>query len=259
MNKIENFLSEVFGEVRALNDGKKIWLHANDVMKILQYSEGSWATKVSRLRKDGVTKCKVIDSLGREQMNNFIDEPNFYKLVFSSKMDKAEEFSDWICQEVIPAIRKTGGFVEDLREEEFINNYFPSFSEDVKLAMVQDLRKQNEALKPKAEKFEKFLDSGKTYCFTDVAKLISTKATEEGLDIKISNQKLTELLREKGILTKDKIKKGYKNNPRVGYEDYFNVIAVHNKEGEILSKTQTRVKSNGVDFIYNLVKESIKY
>lgn len=256
-NNVEKFLSEVFGEVRAFKDEKsKVWLHANDIMTILEYSEGSMRTKISRLNKKGVTKCNVLTN-GGVQKQNFIDEGNFYKLVFGSKMDKAEEFQDWICDEVIPTIRKTGGFVEDTREEEFINNYFPSFSEEVKLAMVQDLRKQNEILKPKAEGFDKFLDSDKTYSFTEVSKLISTKATEEGVDIKISNQKLTELLREKSILTKDRTKKGFKNNPRKDYEDYFNVIVAHDREGNSLNKTQTRVKASGVDFIYKIVKEHI--
>ena len=119
-------------------DGNKAWLHANSVLKILEYAESGWRTKVLRLNQKGVTKCNIPTN-GGEQLQNFIDEPNFYKLVFGSKMNKAEEFQDWVCDEVLPTIRKTGGFVEDDREEEFVNKYFPSFSEEVKLSMVQDL------------------------------------------------------------------------------------------------------------------------
>ena len=259
---VEKFLSEVFGEVRAFEKEGIIWFIAKDICTILEIKNVSLAVNGNKTRGDKGISDKhkgiyKVNTLGGIQKLLCVSEQGLYKLIFKSKMEKAEEFQDWICEEVIPTIRKTGGFVEDAREEEFINNYFPSFSEEVKLAMVQDLRKQNEILKPKAEGFDKFLDSDKTYSFTEVSKLISTKATEEGVDIKISNQKLTELLREKSILTKDRTKKGFKNNPRKDYEDYFNVIVAHDREGNSLNKTQTRVKANGVDFIYKIVKEHI--
>lgn len=260
-NKIEKFLNENFGEVLVLYDGNKCWLHANSVLKILEYAESGWRTKISRLNQHGVTKCNVTDSLGRQQESNFIDEPNFYKLVFGSKMDKAEEFQDWVCEEVLPTIRKTGGFVEDDREEEFVNKYFPSFSEEVKLSMVQDLLKTNKELKPKAEKFDQFLETDGTYTFTSVAQIISTKASEDGLNLpSISVQKLTKLLRDNDILSKNKQGGSYTNAPRAGYEEYFNVVAVtHNKFGGELStpKTQTRVKPCGIEFIYDLYKKNI--
>lgn len=255
-NKVEKFLNDVFGEVRAVKRNDEIWFVATDIAKILELTNIS---KSLEKHKEGVDKTTLTISYSGNMTTNVlcVSEKGLYKLIFKSRKPFAEEFQDWICEEVVPTIRKTGGFVEDNRESEFIEKYFPSFSEEVKLAMVQDLRKQNEILKPKAENFDKFLDSNKTYSFTDVAKLISTKATEEGLDIKISNQKLTELLRNTGVLTKERNKKGYKNNPRKDFEEYFNVIVAHNREGEVLNKTQTRVKSNGVEFIYNVVKENI--
>lgn len=259
-NKIEKFLNEVFGEVRAIKEGENIWFCASDVAKILEYK---LATDMTRNLDEDEKVMQSLHTQGGKQNMLMINESGLYSAVLSitkrntERYNKAKEFKSWITKEVIPTIRKTGGFVEENREGEFIEKYFPSFSEEVKLAMVQDLRKQNEILKPKAENFDKFLDSNKTYSFTDVAKLISTKATEEGLDIKISNQKLTELLRNTGVLTKERTKKGYKNNPRKDFEEYFNVIVAHNREGEVLNKTQTRVKSNGVEFIYNVVKENI--
>lgn len=259
-NKIEKFLNDNFGEVIVMYDGNKAWLHANSVLKILEYAESGWRTKISRLNQKGVTKCNVLTN-GGKQLQNFIDEPNFYKLVFGSKMDKAEEFQDWVCEEVLPTIRNTGGFVEDDREEEFVNKYFPSFSEEVKLAMVEDLLKTNKELKPKAEKFEQFLETDGTYTFTSVSKIISTKASEDGLDLPpISVQKLTKLLRDNNILSKNKQGKSYSNTPRKGYEEYFNVTPVtHNQHGEEFTnpKLQTRVKPCGIDFIYELVKNNI--
>ena len=258
-NKIEKFLNDNFGEVMVMYDGNKAWLHANSVLKILEYAESGWRTKISRLNQKGVTKCNVLTN-GGEQLQNFIDEPNFYKLVFGSKMNKAEEFQDWVCDEVLPTIRKTGAFFEDGREEEAIGKYFPSFSEEVKLAMVEDLLKTNKELKPKAEKFEQFLETDGTYTFTNVATIISTKASEDGLNFTISGIKLTKFLRDNNILSKNKSGKSYTNEPRKGYEEYFNVTPVtHNQYGQELSKpkSQTRVKPCGIDFIYELIKNNI--
>jgi prophage antirepressor-like protein len=86
-------------------------------------------------------------TLGGEQECLIINESGLYNAVLSitkrnsERYTKARQFKKWITNEVIPIIRSTGGFVENGREEEFIAKYFPSFSVDVQLAMVQDLQK----------------------------------------------------------------------------------------------------------------------
>ena len=119
--------------------------------------------------------------------------------------------------------------------------------------MVQDLLKTNKDLKVKADKWLKFLDTDSTYSFTDVSKLISTMAEEEKTDMSISSIKLTEFLREEGVLSKVKTpdkenKKGhYKNLPNKNYEQYFNVVNIKTK-GDF-NKVQTRVKPEGIVYI----------
>lgn len=81
----------------------------------------------------------------------YISESQLYDLMLEMKTEKAKSFRKWVSTKVIPSIRKTGGYVQKNREEEFIQNYFPSFSEKVKLAMVQDLRNQNEQYKVQIE------------------------------------------------------------------------------------------------------------
>ena len=66
--------------------------------------------------------------------------------------EKGEPFRKWVTSEVLPTMRKTGAYIMEGREEEMINNYFPSFSDDIKLAMVQDLLKQNKEYKEKVIK-----------------------------------------------------------------------------------------------------------
>ena len=64
----------------------------------------------NRLKPDGVSLIKVIDSLGREQEATFITEQNLYKVIMRSDKPQAEPFQDWVCGEVLPSIRKTGSY-----------------------------------------------------------------------------------------------------------------------------------------------------
>lgn len=110
-----------------------------------------------------------------------------------------------------------------------------------------------EKYKDMENKYNKFLDSKSTYTFTETCKIISTIAQEEKSDIKISSSKLTEFLRESGILSKVKSGKKYNNTPNKQYEDYFNVASV-DVRGKF-NTTQTKVKSNGIELIYDLLKD----
>ena len=54
-----------------------------------------------RLKQDGVTTGKVIDSLGREQNATLINEQNLYKVIFQSRKEEAEQFQDWVTDECL--------------------------------------------------------------------------------------------------------------------------------------------------------------
>ena len=79
-----------------------------DVAQILEIKN----TKSSRfnLKEDGVHKMYLTDKLGRNQEATFISEPNLYRVIFRSNKPEAVKFQDWIFEEVIPQIRKTGSY-----------------------------------------------------------------------------------------------------------------------------------------------------
>lgn len=105
-NNLEIFKNEQFGEVRTVAISGEPWFCLLDICSALKLDQPSRVK--DRLKKDGVTYSKVTDSIGREQDANFINEPNLYKCIFQSRTEKAEKFQDWITDEVIPQIRKTG-------------------------------------------------------------------------------------------------------------------------------------------------------
>ena len=100
-----------FGNLRSvLIDGEPFFI-GKDVATALGYKNSREALQEhvpDKFKKDGVA---IYDPIGREQFPVLINEAGLYKLVMRSKMPKAEEFSDWACGEVLPAIRKDGCYI----------------------------------------------------------------------------------------------------------------------------------------------------
>ena len=110
MKAIKIFENAQFGQIRTsvAENGEPLFCLA-DVCRALGL-EQSHRVK-PRLQQNGVTTITVIDSMNREQKANFITEPNLYKCIFQSRKKEAEQFQDWVCGEVLPSIRKSGGYM----------------------------------------------------------------------------------------------------------------------------------------------------
>ena len=109
--KLQIFNNRVFGDIRTAVIKNEPYVMLNDVCKALDIKNVS-DTK-SRLNNDGVGTTEVIDSLGRKQQATFINESNLYKVIFQSRKQQAEEFTEWVTGEVLPAIRKHGMYAKD--------------------------------------------------------------------------------------------------------------------------------------------------
>lgn len=128
MNELKVFNSKEFGQVRTIVIDGEPWFCMVDICKSLDIGNVSQAK--TRLKEDGVIINEVIDSIGRKQNTNFINESNMYKLIFQSRKESAERFSDWVTDEVLPTIRKTGGYLNNT--DLFINTYFSDIPEEQK-------------------------------------------------------------------------------------------------------------------------------
>lgn len=102
------FTNPTFGEIRTAGTADEPMFCLADVCKVLELQVTP--TK-NRLNEDGVNSIKVIDNLGRKQLATFINEQNLYKVIMRSDKPQAEPFQDWVCGEVLPTIRKTGGYI----------------------------------------------------------------------------------------------------------------------------------------------------
>lgn len=105
--------------VRTLEENGKVLFCAKDVALSLGYSD--WNDAVDRHCEGGGVKRPTTTSSGIRDMTYLI-EPDMYRLVFGSKLESAKKFKDWVFEDVLPSIRKTGGYVLPSKLDDFIQN-----------------------------------------------------------------------------------------------------------------------------------------
>ena len=202
------FSSQQFGNVRVVERDGEPWFVAADVCKALEI--GNPSQVLVRLEDDEKMNT-LISNEGNQRGNpnmTVVNESGLYALIFGSRKPEAKVFKRWVTHEVLPTIRKTGGYVQAGREEEFIERYFPAFSDETKLTMVKDLRTQVLALKadnakqqaqlaeqqPKVEFADHVADSKTLLTVSAFAKIVQNE------DIKLGRNKLMAWLRDSGYL-----------------------------------------------------------
>jgi prophage antirepressor-like protein len=177
MNQLQQVFTYSGNQVRTIIKDGEVWFVAKDVCDILNHSNHKMA--VSRLDEDEVNKVYLTDSLGRRQQMTIVNEAGLYSLILTSNKPEAKAFKRWITHEVIPTIRKTGGYVAN--EDMFIETYLKHADEQTKLlfrATLETVRKQNEqiaAMKPKADYFDALVDRRLLTNFRDTAKELKIK------------------------------------------------------------------------------------
>lgn len=94
-------------QVRTDSDNGQIWFCLRDLCNVLELPNITWVTK--RLNQKGVRKTKLPTKGGLQEMI-FVNEPNMYRTVTNSNKPQAVQFENWIYEEVLPSIRKTGNY-----------------------------------------------------------------------------------------------------------------------------------------------------
>lgn len=144
MGELKLFKNSRFGELEILTIEGKEWFPAGKVAEILGYTNPHKAVR-DHTKERGVTIRSVIDSLGRSQDKKFIDEGNLYRLITKSKLPQAEQFEEWVFDEVLPQIRKTGTYSDNPTIQELANN-----PELVKM-LVKQIAKLNDSTTNQSE------------------------------------------------------------------------------------------------------------
>ena len=123
--------------VRIHIENSDTWFCLNDVCNVLEIKDRQKLR--ARLNARGMTLVPT-PSKGGIQKTYFINEPNLYKTILKSDKPQARKFEDWVCEEVLPSIRKTGSYAVDNKEKNSTN------IDEIKKAIVLALRKNSAPL-----------------------------------------------------------------------------------------------------------------
>ena len=183
-SNIRIFKNKEFGAIRTMKDERGEPLFClRDVCEVLELRTQK---VVQRLEDDVLSKYPIVDSLGRTQQATFVNEDGLYDTILESRKPHAKKFRKWVTSEVLPSIRKQGGYmvVRPDESDEAI------MARALQIAHATLMRRDEEIarLKPKADYADQVLDSVSCLTTTQVAKGMGMTAME-----------LNRILCEKGI------------------------------------------------------------
>lgn len=130
MNDLKIFENKEFGEIRTIIENGEPWFVGKDVAEILGYSNPRKAVIDHVDEEDKMDGVTIRDSIGRKQIPVLINESGLYSLILSSKLPNAKKFKKWVTSEVLPSIRKTGGYQKPLTPQEMMR---------LQLGMIDDV------------------------------------------------------------------------------------------------------------------------
>lgn len=244
MSETQIFQHQEFGAIRTVsNEQGEPMFCAKDVCSALGYTNSREALR-KHVLSDDVTKRDTVDTRGRKNFASFTNESGLYALILSSKLDSAKRFKHWVTSEVLPSIRKQGGYMV-VRPQE---------SDEVILAralqiMQATLARRDELiarLQPRADYADHVLDS--ISCFT---------VTQIGKELNMTGHDLNMLLCRMGIqyvqsgqylLYADYARQGLAKNRNFEY---------HTADGELKTRTYLVWTERGRDFIHRLVDKQL--
>lgn len=248
MIDIQTFSSPQFGDIRTSGTSDKPMFCLADVCRVLDLQVSP--TK-NRLKQDGVNLIKVTDSLGREQEAIFVNEPNLYRVIMRSDKPQAEAFQDWVCGEVLPSIRKTGGYIatkEDDTPEEIMARALVVAQETIarkeeRIKALQDKVTEDAPRVLYAQALETSKDS---ILIGELARILKQNGVE------IGQNRLFEWLRDNGYLCKSGEQRNQptQKSLEMGLFEIKKTV-VMKPNGDSLVSTTTKTTQKGQSYFIN--------
>ena len=261
MESLKLFRNDFFGDILVIVKNNKEYFDANSVANVLGYSNPRDAI-IRHCKEEGIIIHEVgVTSKTRNGVSlktqmykkKFIDEGNLYRLIMKSKLKSACKFERWVCDEVIPSIRKHGAYIDKNLIDEMLEN------PDLIISLAQRLK--NERLKVKALnkviiENEEYINLGKTIEDTEGAITIGQYAKIISNKTNMGRNRLYKWFRDNGYF----ISKGAdKNTPKQIYIE-SGLFKIHEKviqteNGEILS-VKPLITGKGQKYFINKILES---
>lgn len=182
VNELQIFNNEEFGEIRTITKDNEPMFCLMDICKALDMKNPTMVA--SRLEDDEVTKFDLGSKRGE---TNFVTESGLYAVILRSDKPNAKKFRKWVTGEVLPSIRKNGGYIanqENLTPEQIVANALV-----VAQNIITQKDKQIEEMKPKANYFDALVD-----------KKLNTNIRDTAKELGIGEKAFVSFLIEKGYV-----------------------------------------------------------
>lgn len=196
--ELQIFNNENFGTVRTILKGEEPLFCLSDVCKILDLIPSKAAQRLS----EGVLSKYPLETAGGVQQANFVNEDGLYDVILDSRKPEARKFRKWITSEVLPSIRKNGGYLSPTVD-------FSDF--DTMQKLFTAWRSDREKLVAAEARTNRLIHNNTTYSTTEIAKELGFRSAQE------LNQKLSEMgvqykdRRGVWLLNAEYSKKGFQN------------------------------------------------
>lgn len=250
MNELKIFENPAFGKVRVVEQGGEPWFVGKDVAEILGYSNTKDA--IAKHVDDEDKLGSQIATSGQNRNMTIINESGLYSLILSSKMPKAKEFKRWVTSEVLPAIRKTGGYIagsEKMSDAELMAKAVLVAQATIKErdARIAELESDTQRMKPKEIFADAVSASEQTILIGDLAKLIKQNGHDMG------QKRMFEWLRNNGYLIKRQGADYNSPTQRAMEMGLFRIkeTAVTHSDGHVTVSKTVKVTGKGQTYFVN--------
>lgn len=236
---LQEYGTAEFGKIRALTVEGEPWFIGQDITRNLEYQNGS--RDISRyVDEEDRMVVQIFD--GTQNRNVMaINESGLYALIMGSRMEKAKRFKRWVTADVLPSVRKNGGYIkgqENMSPEQIVANALI-----VAQNIINSQKAQIEVMTPKAEFYDAVVDSGSALSMEKVAKVLGIKG--------YGQNNLFKFLRQQKILDEY-------NVPYQTYMEYgwFKLIEQkYQRNDKTMVTTKTLVTQRGVEGIRKKIME----
>lgn len=228
------------------------WFSAREVCDILGFGNHRQAVD-THVDSDDVQKLDAIDSLGRKQMANHINESGLYALIFGSTKDEAKRFKRWVTHDVLPSLRKTGRYEVKKASQPIATEAFKLVPLAVRAARALGLDKNAAAISAN-QAVAKLTGTnvmqllGQTHLEAENQSSLFFTPTELGEQIGLSARKFNMLLAEAGL----QAKKGEHWTPLQTAEGFCRIMDTGKRHGDGTMIQQVKWAEN----VLQLVKKS---
>lgn len=251
MNDIKTFNNPEFGSIRTVEVDGKPYFVGKDVAEALGYSNtrDALATHVSDEDKNTVV---ISDGKRGNPNQTVVNESGLYALIFGSKLESAKRFKHWVTSEVLPSIRKSGGYIAG--QEQMTDSELMAKALLVAQKQINERNAQIESMRPKAIFADAVSASDTTILIGELAKLLR----QNGVDI--GQNRLFSWLRENGYLIK---RNGTDYNTPTQKSQELGILSVketviNHSDGSMKITKTTKVTGKGQQYFINKFLKSTR-